>query len=141
MREAPFIAQGGPFPRGIIMETYGNRLMLIRSFFPPKLGRFGAKVGPADPVVRPAHEWRPSRRLASWTLPGGPPTCVCRCGALFVSFLCQMGLFLMCNAAAMFCVSLLCLLCVFMLFPTCVPAINNSPTLMEFVSNNSYHYC
>ena len=38
------------------------------------------------------------------------------------------------------CVSLLCLLRVFMLFPTCVLAINNSPTLVEFVSNNSYHY-
>ena len=70
----------------------------------------------------------------------GPQLVYVGVGALFVSFLCQMGLFLMCNAAAMFCVSLLCLLCVFMLFPTCVPAINNSPTLVEFVSNNSYHY-
>ena len=61
--------------------------------------------------------------------------------ALYVSFLYQMGLCWMCNAATMFCVSLLCLLRVFMLFPTCVPAINNSPTLVEFVSNNSYHYC
>ena len=43
--------------------------------------------------------------------------------------------------AAMFCIFLLCLLRVFMLFPTFVPAINNSPTLVEFVSNNSYHYC
>ena len=40
-----------------------------------------------------------------------------------------------------FCVSLLCLLRIFMLFLTCVPAINNSPTLVEFVRNNSYHYC
>ena len=40
----------------------------------------------------------------------------------------------------MFCIFLLCLLRVFMLFPTFVPAINNSPTLMEFVNNNSYHY-
>ena len=62
-------------------------------------------------------------------------------GDLYVNFLCQMGLFWMCNAAAMFCVSLLCLLRVFMLFPICVPAINNSPILVEFVSNNSYHYC
>ena len=73
MREAPFIAQGGRFLPGINMETYGNHLMLIRSFFPPKLGSFGANMGPADPVVRPAHEWRPSRRLSSWTLPIGPP--------------------------------------------------------------------
>ena len=36
-------------------------------------------MGPADPVVRPAHECRRLRRVSSWTLPGGPPTCVCRC--------------------------------------------------------------
>ena len=30
---------------------------------------------------------------------------------------------------------------VFVLFRTCAPAINSSPTLVEFVSNNSYHYC
>ena len=88
-------------------------------------------MGPADPMVRPAHERRLSRRHLVYV----------GAGALYISFLCQMGLFWMCDAAAMFCVSLLCLLHVFMLFPTCVPAINNSPTLVEFVSNNSYHYC
>ena len=71
----------------------------------------------------------------------GPQLVYVDARALYVSFLCQMALFWMCNAAAMFCVSLLCLLHVFMLFPTCVHAINNSPTLVEFVSNNSYHYC
>ena len=34
-----------------------------------------------------------------------------------------------------------CLLCVFLLSRTCVPTISNSPTLVKFVSNNSYHYC
>ena len=66
----------------------------------------------------------------------GPQLVYVGAGALYVSFLCQMGLFWMCNALAMFCASLLCLLRVFMLFPTCVPVINNSPTLVEFVSNN-----
>ena len=36
-------------------------------------------MGLADPVVRPAHGCRPSRHLSSWTLLGGPPSCVCRC--------------------------------------------------------------
>ena len=137
--------EGGSFysPRRSVptRNKYGNHLMWIRSVFLPKLGPFGAKVGPADPVVRSAHEWCPSRRLASWTLPGGPPLVYVGAGALYVSFLCQMGLFWMCNTAAMFCVSLLCLLHVLVLFTTCVSAINNSPTLVEFVSNNSYHYC
>ena len=34
-----------------------------------------------------------------------------------------------------------CLLCVFLLSRTCVPTINNLSTLVEFVSNNFYHYC
>ena len=29
----------------------------------------------------------------------------------------------------------------FFVFQTCVPAINNSPTLVEFVSINPYYYC
>ena len=71
----------------------------------------------------------------------GPQLVYVGAGALYISFLCQMGLFWMCDAAAMFCVSLLCLLRVFMLFPTCVPANQESPKLVEFVCNNSYHYC
>ena len=30
---------------------------------------------------------------------------------------------------------------VFILFSTCVPAIQESQKLVEFISNNSYHYC
>jgi len=79
VRGAPFIAQGGRFPPKINMETYGNRLRRIRSSFPPRLSRFGTKVGPADPVVRLAHRCRLSCRLSSWILLSGPPTCVCQC--------------------------------------------------------------
>ena len=71
----------------------------------------------------------------------GPHLVYVSAGALYVSFLRQMDLFWMCNAAMMFCVSLLCLLCVFMLFPTCVLVNQESPKLVEFVSDNSYHYC
>ena len=53
--------------------------MRIRSFFPPKLRPFGAKVGPGDPGVRPAPGSHLSRRLSSRTLPGGPPSYVCQC--------------------------------------------------------------
>ena len=52
--EVLFIAQRGRFPPEINMETYGHRLMRIRSSFPPKAGPFGAKVVPGDPWVRPA---------------------------------------------------------------------------------------
>ena len=124
------------------METYGNRLMLIRSFFPPKLGSFGANMGPADPVFRPANmgvasraAFRPRHCQVS------PQLVYVDVGALYVSFLCQMGLFWMCNAGCNVLLFLLCLLRVFMLFPTCVPANQESPKLVEFVSNNSYHYC
>ena len=53
--------------------------MRIRSFFPPKLGPFGAKKGSGDPGDRPTPGCRLSHRLSSWTLPGGPPSCVRRC--------------------------------------------------------------
>ena len=139
--------EGGSFysPRRSVpaRNKYGNTrhcLQEDRINFPAKDETEAADMGPADPVVQPAHECRLSRRLSSWTLPGGPPTCVCRCRALYVSFLCQMGLCWMCNAAAMFCVSLLCLLRVFMLFPTCVPANQESPKLVEMVSNKPYSY-
>ena len=79
VRWAPFIAQEGRFPPEINMETYGNHLMWIRSSFPPKPGPFGANRGSGDPLVRPTPGCRLSRCLSSWTLPGGPPTCVCRC--------------------------------------------------------------
>ena len=39
-----------------------------------------------------------------------------------------------------FCAFILCSLCFFILFRTCVPAINNSLTLVELISNNSYSY-
>ena len=71
----------------------------------------------------------------------GPHLVYVGAGALYVSFLCQMCLVWMCNADSdVLCIFVASSAC-FMLFPTCVPAINNSPTLIEFVSNNSYHYC
>ena len=79
VRGAPFTAQGVRFPAGINMETYGNRLMRIVSFFPPKIGPVGANKGSGDPGVRPTIGCLLSRRHSSWTLPGGPPSCVCRC--------------------------------------------------------------
>ena len=58
------------------METVGTAFRRIRMIFPPKLGAFGTKVGPADPVVRPAHRCSLLHRLSSWTLPGGPQLCM-----------------------------------------------------------------
>ena len=98
----PFIAWIGRFLLETNMGTLGTDVGMAVAIFPPKMRPNGANMGPADPVVRLAHEWRLSRCLSSWTLPGGPPTCVCRCRALYVSFLCQMGLFWMCNAGCNF---------------------------------------
>ena len=60
------------------MKIYVNRLMLIRSFYPPKLWSFGANMGPADPMVRLAQEWPLAQPFVLDTA-GGPPTCVCQC--------------------------------------------------------------
>ena len=67
------------------MGTLGTDVGMAVAIFPPKMRPDSADKGPADPVVRPAHECRLSRRLSSWTLLGGPPTCVCQCRG----FVCQ----------------------------------------------------
>ena len=67
--------------------------------FPPKLGPFGAKVGPADPVVRPAHRCRFRAAFRPGHCQVRSQLVYVGAEALFVSFLCQMGLFWMCNAA------------------------------------------
>ena len=97
-------------------------------------------MGPADPVFGQPMSAASCAAFRLGHCLVGPQLVYVGAGALYVSFLCQMCLSWMCNAAAMFCVSLLCLLRVFILFLTYVPAINNSPTLVEFVSNNSYDY-
>ena len=79
VREAPFIVLIGWFPPSTNMETWCTALEWIGPSFPPKMRPDGADMGPADPVVRPAHRCRLSRRLSSWTLLSGPPTCVCQC--------------------------------------------------------------
>ena len=79
VRGAPFIAQGGRFPRESNMGTLGTTFGRIRATFPPKLGPIGAKVGLGNPGVRPAPESHLSRRLSSRTLSGGPPSYVYRC--------------------------------------------------------------
>ena len=58
------------------MGTLGTDVGMTVAIFLPKLRSVGAKVELADPVVRPAHGCRPSRRLSSWTLPGGPQLCM-----------------------------------------------------------------
>ena len=103
--------------------------------FPPKLGPFGANMGPGDPRVRPAPGRRLSHRLSSWTLPGGPHLVYVGAGALYVDFLCQMGPSCKCNVGCDLLWFLLRILCVFILLWTCTPEINKSPTLVEIVSN------
>ena len=80
------MGEGGSFysPRRSVpaRNKYGNtghRLQEDKDDLPAKDKAEWRQHGPADPVVRPAHRCRLSRRLSSWTLPGAPPTCVCRC--------------------------------------------------------------
>jgi hypothetical protein len=47
------------------METLGTAFRRIRMIFLPKMRPNSADMGLADPVVRPAHESRLSRRLSS----------------------------------------------------------------------------
>ena len=77
--EVLFITQRGRFPPELDMETLGTAFKRIRRIFPPKCTWTGFRDGSAKPVVRPAPGRRLSRRLLSWTLPGGPPSCVCQC--------------------------------------------------------------
>ena len=62
-------------------------------------------------------------------------------GALLVSLVWFVGLLCMCYAGRDRLRLCLRIRHVFFLFPTCVPTIQESLKLMEFVSNNSYHYC
>ena len=49
VRGAPFIAQGGRFPRETNMGTLVTNVRMAVAIFPPKLGPFGAKRGSGDP--------------------------------------------------------------------------------------------
>ena len=98
VRGAPFIAQGGRFPRESNMGTLGTAFGRIRATLPPKLGPIGAKVGPGDPGVWPA----PGPTSRAVFRPGhcqvGPHLMYVGAGALYVSFLCQMGPSCECDA-------------------------------------------
>ena len=86
VREALFIAQGGRFLPKLNMETLGTAFRRIRMIFPPKLGPFGANMGPGDPGVQPVPGCRLSHRLSSETLLCGPPSFVCRCRGFIYRF-------------------------------------------------------
>ena len=123
------------------MKTLEPDLGRIRTDFPQKCTWTGARVGSAEPLVRPAPPCRLSPPPSSGSLPGGSWCQVVGAGAWMVSLVYHVGPFCLCYARRDLLRLLLRTLHVFMLFLTCVPAINNSPTLVEFVSNNSYHYC
>ena len=109
--------------------------------FLPKLGPFGANMGPGDPRVRPP----PGAASRTAFRPGhcqvGPHLVYVGAGALYIGFLCQMGPSCKCNARCDLLWFLLRILSIFILFRTCTPRINKSRTLVEFVSNNPYYYC
>ena len=132
----PFIAWIGRFLRETNMGTLGTDVGMAVAIFPPKLGPVGARRGSADPRVPPL---APPFILdtARWA----PILCTSVPGLCTSVFSVKWTLLLSVTQDAIFCGFLLRILCVFILFPTCVPAINNSPTLVKFISDNSYHYC
>ena len=89
--------------------------------FLPKMRPNSADMGPADPVVRPAHESRLSSLSRHYQV--GSQLVYVGAGSLYVSFLCQMGPSCKCNAGCNLLWFHLHILRVFILFPTCVPAI------------------
>ena len=70
----------------------------------------------------------------------GPHLVYVGAGALYVGFLCQMGPSCECDTDEVFCVFLLRLVLVFSLFRIWVPANQESPKLVEMVSNKPYSY-
>jgi len=96
----------------------------------------GRPRGSTDPRVQPL-----ALPFILDTARWGPILCMSVPGLCTSVFSVKWALLLSVTQDAIFCGFLLHILCVFILFPTCVPAINNSPTLMKFISNNSYYYC
>ena len=116
------------------LNKYGNivhRLGVDQIEFPAKdeagwrQRGFGRPWGLADPRVPPL---APPFILdtARWA----PILCTLVSGLCTSVFSVKWALLLSVTQDAIFCGFLLHILCVFILFPTCVPAINNSPTLV-----------
>jgi hypothetical protein len=140
--EASFYSLRGRFPPSVHMETLATAFKRIRMIFPPKIGQPRRHPGSTDPGGWPTPSGASSAPLSPWlasmwalvTIVDDlrPVKAICSARwALFVSV----------TLGAILCVFLLRLLRVFLLFHPWVPKINDSPTLVEFVSNNSYHYC
>ena len=104
--------------------------------FPPNLTWTGARPGSggsADPMYRLSHH------LSSWTLPGGPPSCVFVCPGFIRRFDLSNGPFLYVTQDAIFCAIVLRLVFVFSLFHLWVPANQDSLKLMELVRIKPYN--
>ena len=141
--------EGGPLysaNRSVpVLNKYGNivhRLGVDQDDLPAKVevswrqsgagrpcGSAGPRVPPlAPPFVLDTARWAP---ILCMSVPG-------LCTSVFSV---KWALLLSVTQDAIFCGFLLRILCVFILFQTCTPKINKSPTLVEFVSNNPYYYC
>ena len=137
VRKAPFYSPRRSVTARIKYGNTGHHLQEDKDNIPAKgeaeWRRHGAgrPCGSADPWVSPL---APPFILDTALCMSVPGLCTSVFSVKWASFGCV-------TQATMFCILLLCLLRVFTLFPTCVPAINISPTLVKFVSNNSYHYC
>ena len=131
----PFYSSLRLAPAKINMETSSTAFRRIRTAFPPKCIWTGARAGSADPPLAPLATAF-LRVSAWWAL-----MLVRRCQGPVGRFGMSGGHLCLCYIGCDLLWFHLCILHVFILFPTCVPAIKNSPTLVEFVSNNSYHFC
>ena len=121
----PFYSLKGRFPPSLNMETLITAFERIRENHRPRHTWTGVSSGSAEPAVRPAplgRLWPPP--LAGW-LTRGSSSVYIGAGALYVG---------------LFCAFVLRLLLISSLFHVWVPAIQESPKLVEMVRNEPYSY-
>ena len=142
MREALYIVLIGQFPSSINMEHIVHRLGVDQGDLPTKVevgwrqsgaGRPCGSAGPRVPPLAPPFVLDTAR----WA----PNLCMSVPGLCLSVFSVKWAHFEGETRDGIFCVFFSTFTCVFIIFHQWVPADHNSPKLVEFVSNNSYHYC
>ena len=142
VREAPFYSPRRSVPARIKYGNTGHRLQEDKDDLPAKTeagwrrngavrpcGSAGPWVSPlAPPVVLDTAKWAPNLCMSV------PGLCLSVFSIKWAHFEGE-------TRDEIFCVFFSVFTCVFIIFHQWVPADHNSPKLMEFVSNDSYHYC
>ena len=130
-----FYSSKGRFPPSTDMGTWITAFWRIRTSFPPKLSLSPFHVGSADPLWPPlatTFVWVSSWwvLMSDWSVPALGWSVWSGLWALFVGM----------TQRRIFCAFVLRLSSVFVLFRVWVPAIQESPKLVEMVSIKPYNY-